>query len=194
MTMPSARLRSAYRDARSIWAPLAARLPAGIKPESPCQRGSGRQELRSRPLGSALHEDTRVRDRPVARDSDLENPGFAEPGPESDCHTARESLARFSAGVDEMREIAAEEGRDPATIDLAYWAVWYGAGGDEPLKADNGERMLLTGSADDIAGDIKALKEIGVRRVLLQFLREDIGQTIDAMTHFAEEIRPRAQG
>ena len=59
---------------------------------------------------------------------------------------------------------------------------------------DTGERMLLSGSADDIASDIHALRELGCRHLMLQFLRPTIEETLDAITEFAEEVRPKADG
>ena len=104
-----------------------------------------------------------------------------------------DTLGRFAAGIDDLRAMAEAEGRDPASIDLAFWAVWYGAS-EEPIVTDTGERMLLSGSADDIAGDIQAMRELGVRHLVLQVLRETLEQTLDTVTHFAEEVRPKADG
>jgi alkanesulfonate monooxygenase SsuD/methylene tetrahydromethanopterin reductase-like flavin-dependent oxidoreductase (luciferase family) len=104
-----------------------------------------------------------------------------------------DTLGRFAAGLDDLRTMAEAEGRDPASIDIAFWAVWYGAS-DEPIMTDTGERMMLSGSADDMAGDIQALRELGVRHLLLQMLRPTIEETLDAITQFAEEVRPRADG
>ncbi len=102
-----------------------------------------------------------------------------------------DTLGRFAASLDDLRAMAEAEDRDPASIDLGYWAVWYGAS-EEPVKAETGERMLLSGPADDIAGDIQALRELGVRHLVLQFLRATIEETLDVMTGFAEEVRPKA--
>ena len=104
-----------------------------------------------------------------------------------------DTLGRFAAGLDDLRAMAEAEGRDPASIDLAFWAVWYGAS-EEPIITDTGERMLLTGSADDVAGDIRAMRELGVRHLLLQVLGETLEQTLDTITGFAEEVRPKADG
>ena len=104
-----------------------------------------------------------------------------------------DTIGRFSASLDDLRALAEAEGRDPAEIDLAFWAVWYGAN-REPVMTDTGERMLLSGSADDIASDIQALRELGCRHLLLQFLRDTIEETLDAITEFAEEVRPKAEG
>ena len=99
-----------------------------------------------------------------------------------------DTLERFSASLGELRAMAEAEGRDPASIDVAYWAVWYGGGAQQ---TDTGERMLLSGSADDIAGDIGALAALGVRHVVLQFLRPTLGESLDLMTRFAEEVIPK---
>ena len=104
-----------------------------------------------------------------------------------------DTLGRFAAGLDDLRAMAEAEGRDPASIDLAFWAVWYGAS-EEPIITDTGERMLLTGSADDVAGDIRAMRDLGVRHLLLQVLRETLEETLDTITGFAEEVRPKADG
>ena len=81
-----------------------------------------------------------------------------------------------------------QEGRDPAALDLAYWAVWYGGGAQQ---TDTGERMLLSGSAEDIAGDIQALSALGVRHICLQFMRSTVDESLDAMTEFAEDVIPK---
>ncbi len=104
-----------------------------------------------------------------------------------------DTIGRFAAGLDDLRAMAEAEGRDPASIDIAFWAVWYGASA-EPIITDTGERMLLTGSADDIAGDIRAMRDLGVRHLAIQVLRETLEETLDVITGFAEEVRPKADG
>ncbi len=103
-----------------------------------------------------------------------------------------DTLSRFAAGLDDLRAIAESEGRDPASIDLGYWPAWYGGTPAGVMKNEEGERMLFTGSADDIAGDVQALRELGLNHLVLQFLRETLEETLDSMTEFAEEIRPKA--
>jgi hypothetical protein len=83
--------------------------------------------------------------------------------------------------------MAEEEKRDVRTLDLAYWSVWTGGTG-APSKAGDGERMLLTGSAGDIAGDIAALKGLGVRHVLFNFLAPTRAETLDRIEAFAKDV------
>jgi len=74
-----------------------------------------------------------------------------------------------------------------ATLDLAYWSVWT-SGTGAPVKASDGERMLLTGSADDIAGDIAAMKGLGVNHVLFNFLSATRQETLDRIEAFAKTV------
>jgi probable F420-dependent oxidoreductase len=60
---------------------------------------------------------------------------------------------------------AREAGRDPDSIALAYSANWYND--QEAKRLPNGGRRPLTGTAAQIAGDIKRYEEIGVRHMML---------------------------
>ncbi len=101
-----------------------------------------------------------------------------------------DSLKRYSAAIDRLGEMAEEAGRDPATIDHAYWSVWtHGTG--KPATAGDGERMLLTGSADDIVGDLAAMKALGVNHVLFNFLANSREKTCDRIEAFAAEVLAR---
>ncbi|MDH3714251.1 MAG: LLM class F420-dependent oxidoreductase [Gammaproteobacteria bacterium] len=95
---------------------------------------------------------------------------------------------RFADGVRRLHALAQENDRDPDTITLTYFSNWF----DETRTADtdSGQRMLLTGSAGQIAEDIGALGEFGVRHLVLNFQRETLERSLDSMQHFADVIRP----
>lgn len=101
-----------------------------------------------------------------------------------------DSLKRYRAALGELKRLAEEEKRDPKTLDLAYWSVWT-AGTGASAKASDGEHMLLTGSADDIAGDLVALKELGVNHVLFNFLSATRQETLDRIEAFAANVLSR---
>ncbi len=92
----------------------------------------------------------------------------------------------------ELRDLAEGYGRDPAEIDLAYWALWYPA--PETRAKDSDERMLFTGGDDDVAGDIQALREIGVSMIMLGYASPTLEEQLDKMERFAAEVRPLAGG
>ena len=103
-------------------------------------------------------------------------------------HHPLDTIAKYSAGLDKLKAEAEKIDRDPASIDLAFWAVWYG--GNTPTMLESGERMVLTGNAQDIAGDIKAFEELGVRHILFNFLGASLQESLDNMEGFAADVMP----
>lgn len=100
------------------------------------------------------------------------------------------TVERFADGVKRLARHAEEAGRDPATIDLAFLANW--PDDVAPIDIADGERFIFTGSAQDLAEDIASLGELGVNHILFNFQRETLEETMAAMEHFTEEIRPLA--
>jgi probable F420-dependent oxidoreductase len=98
------------------------------------------------------------------------------------------NIKLFKNGIKELHEMAEAENRDPGTIGLATFANWFDE--KKTLELDTGERHLLTGKAEDIAEDIDALADLGVRDLIFNFQRDTLEQTLDSMQHFADVIRP----
>ena len=97
--------------------------------------------------------------------------------------------ARYAAGVQRLHRLAEVEGRDPAGITLAYWANWYDD--TQAARLEEGERVIFTGSAGEVASDIGAFRDLGVRHLLLNFLRPTLEETLGCMERFAEQVRPQ---
>ena len=95
---------------------------------------------------------------------------------------------QLAEGMSRVRRYAEEADRDPATIDLAYSAGWYSLH-DEQTLPDGGRRML-TGSPEQIAGDIKTLEGIGVSYLMLGFMADTLEETLAGMERFATEVKP----
>jgi len=100
-----------------------------------------------------------------------------------------DTLPRYRAGVDRLRRFIAEAGRDPASVALTYRVKRYGAA--VPDKASDGERRLFSGSISDIVADLKALGELGVAAVDIDFERPDAEASITEMRRFKEEVLSR---
>lgn len=98
-----------------------------------------------------------------------------------------DTIARFKVALDTLKKMAEEEKRDFKSLGLAYWSVWTAAAG-KPAKASDGNRMMLTGSAEDIASDISELKSLGVRHVLFNFLAATRNETLDRIEAFAADV------
>jgi probable F420-dependent oxidoreductase len=95
---------------------------------------------------------------------------------------------RFSQGVARLHEEAGRAGRDPATIELAYWASWYKEG--QTLTLDGGQRQLFTGSDAEVAQDIVTFRSLGVRHLLFNFARATLADSLAAMERFAHKVLP----
>jgi probable F420-dependent oxidoreductase len=100
-----------------------------------------------------------------------------------------DTVAKFKAGVEKLHQIAEQNGRDPKTIGLAFYAGWF----DEAKPAarlESGERHIMTGSAAEVAEDIAALAALGVADFVLNFQRDTLEKSLASMQRFADEIRP----
>ena len=93
-----------------------------------------------------------------------------------------DTMARYRAAVERLRKLAADVGRDPASVALAFRVHRHGA--SAPAKADNGERFLFSGSNAEIIDDLRAMRELGVTAIDFNFA----ALTVDAMRRFHEEV------
>ena len=99
-----------------------------------------------------------------------------------------DTRALYQANVERLRALAEEKGRDPASIQLGYFAQWHGLG--EDLKAADGSRHLFSGSAEDMAGDIEFFHEMGGGLLFFRFFSPTLGETLDRMERHAADLLP----
>ncbi|HYC14784.1 MAG TPA: LLM class F420-dependent oxidoreductase [Stellaceae bacterium] len=97
-----------------------------------------------------------------------------------------DTLARLRAGMERMRKLVAEAGRDPASIAMAYRVHRYGSAA-EPRTAE-GDRRLFSGSPADIAEDLRTLRELGVGAIDFGFSAATVDATLDNMKRFRQEV------
>ena len=100
-----------------------------------------------------------------------------------------DSMKRFAAGVERLRRLTREAGRDPAKVDLAYRVTNWGR--SLPARADDGERRLFSGESADIVGDLRALRDIGVGHVDFNFGGDTADAMIAGMRRFREDLLSR---
>ncbi|MGA8756543.1 MAG: LLM class F420-dependent oxidoreductase [Stellaceae bacterium] len=97
-----------------------------------------------------------------------------------------DSMKRFQAGVERLRRLTREAGRDPAKVALAYRVTSWGK--SLPTRADDGERRLFSGETVDIIDDLKAFREFGVGHVDFNFGGDTAEDLIANMRRFREEV------
>ena len=102
-----------------------------------------------------------------------------------------DSLERYRARRDLLFRTAEAAGRDPSTIGLAYSAPWHF---EEAADDVEGGRRFLTGSAGERAADLRALGELGVGCVFLNFAARTVERTEERLSRFADEVMPLVGG
>jgi probable F420-dependent oxidoreductase len=97
-----------------------------------------------------------------------------------------DTLARYRAGIDRLRRLTAEAGRDPASVALTYRVKRYGE--TLPSKASDGERRLFSGSAANIVNDLKGLQALGVCAIDIDVERPNAEASITELRRFQEDV------
>jgi len=100
-----------------------------------------------------------------------------------------DTLPRYRAGIDRLRQLTAEAGREPASVALTYRVKRFGEA--VPAKASDGERRLFSGSTADIIADLRTLRDLGVVAVDVDFERPDPSESIAEMRRFQEQVISR---
>lgn len=94
--------------------------------------------------------------------------------------------ARYAAGSADVTAAAEAAGRDPSDVARGLFAIWYKLG--EPEAAVEGGRRSLTGSRDDILGDIDAFRDAGLQHLVIGGESSDLQQCLDRMRGFESEV------
>ena len=97
-----------------------------------------------------------------------------------------DSMKRFAAGVERLRRLTREAGRDPAAVTLAYRITSWGK--SLPLRADDGERRLFSGEAAEIVSDLRTLRDFGVGHVDFNFDGATADEMIANMRRFRGDV------
>ena len=101
-----------------------------------------------------------------------------------------DTLPRLAAGIDRLRRAAAEAGRDPSSVGVAFRVKRYGTA--VPAKATDGERRLFSGSESDIVADFRALRDLGVTAIDIDFGgRPDAAAILAEMRRFRSAVIER---
>jgi probable F420-dependent oxidoreductase len=100
-----------------------------------------------------------------------------------------DTLPRYRAGVARLKRFAEEVGRDPAGIALTYRVKRYG--NTVPPVASDGSRRLFSGGEPEIIGDFRALRDLGVTAIDIDFERPEAEASLAEMHRFKEAVLSR---
>ncbi len=94
------------------------------------------------------------------------------------------------AHLNTLKQMTEAEGRDFSAIEVSYKAPLYDTG----IPDRDGTRRSFSGSADDIAGDIRSFAAIGVHELIFDFRGSSIAESIERLQRFAAEVMPLVDG
>jgi probable F420-dependent oxidoreductase len=97
-----------------------------------------------------------------------------------------DTLARYRAGIDRLRQLIGEAGRNASAVKLGYRCPQFGA--TAPAKTAEGERRLFAGEPKALAEDLRTLRDLGVDSVDFGFASATIEETIAKMKRFRDEV------
>jgi probable F420-dependent oxidoreductase len=97
-----------------------------------------------------------------------------------------DTLSRLKAGIARLRKATTDAGRDPASVEVAFRVKRYGAA--VPPKASDGERRLFSGSEADLIADLRALRDMGVTAIDIDFGRPTAEAVIAEMKRFRKAV------
>jgi alkanesulfonate monooxygenase SsuD/methylene tetrahydromethanopterin reductase-like flavin-dependent oxidoreductase (luciferase family) len=97
-----------------------------------------------------------------------------------------DTLKRFEGGIDRLRKMARDAGRNPKDVALAYRFSQFGKA--IPERADNGDRRLGSGDTAAIAVDLRALRDLGVIAVDFGFGGDTADAVLAEMRQFCETV------
>ena len=97
-----------------------------------------------------------------------------------------DSMKRYQAGVERLRRLTREGGRDPSQVSLVYRVSAWGK--SLPARADDGERRLFSGEAADIIGDLRLFRDFGVSHVDFGFTGNTADAMLAEMRRFREDV------
>jgi len=102
---------------------------------------------------------------------------------------------QLAAGLRRLSSYASRAGRDAADLDVIYRTHRYELrrDGAAPSFSTSEERRLFTGSADEIAGDIRRYEEMGVSHLTLDMVRisPDLDHMLENMEQLATQVWPK---
>lgn len=96
---------------------------------------------------------------------------------------------QLTQSMERVRHHAAEAGRDPSDVGVAYSAGMPSIG--EAAQQPDGSRRPFTGDGEQVAEDIRAFAKAGVTDMAFRFERATLEETLAAMEQFAEELMAR---
>src|SRR6185437_636920 len=93
---------------------------------------------------------------------------------------------RMKGGIDRLARTAEKSGRDPGSIGIGY--LWFKPVSWTEARTKDGARQMFTGSSAQMVEDAAALRDVGVRHVVVLLATPSETETMERMQRFADEV------
>ena len=100
-----------------------------------------------------------------------------------------DTLELYTAGIAKLRRLTREAGRPENAVAPTYRVKRYGAV-VKPVGSD-GNRRLFSGTDTDVLNDLRALRDLGVQAIDIDFERPTASELLAEMHRFKQEILSR---
>ena len=99
-----------------------------------------------------------------------------------------DSPALYGSMLGRVKERMVQIGRRPETLRAALYAPWYQFG--TTVDERNSKRRPFTGSAEQIAKDIRNYEESGLQHLVIGFESQELSLSLERIERFATEVIP----
>src|SRR5947209_14104652 len=93
--------------------------------------------------------------------------------------------AEMRAHLETLKRLTEAEGRDFSALTISYKAPLYDSG-----VPDRGNRRSFSGTADQIADDVRSFAGIGVHELIFDFRGHSLAESVERLQRFAAEVMP----
>lgn len=98
-------------------------------------------------------------------------------------HPIRQSMTELSDGIQEIRRMATEAGRDPSDIDVSVRAEL-----DVTDSPSDGEESAMIGTVEQLRAAIEQYEELGVSELVLSVSTDDVDRILRTQDRFANLV------
>ncbi|HUS98499.1 MAG TPA: LLM class F420-dependent oxidoreductase [Hyphomicrobiaceae bacterium] len=95
---------------------------------------------------------------------------------------------RLAGSIARLRKITETQGRDPDEVEVAF--VLFTPVEWSPQAGHDTARRLMTGTAEQMAEDVQALADVGVKHFNLTFPSGSVAEMSDAIEKFSDRVMP----
>ena len=97
-----------------------------------------------------------------------------------------ENFQQLESAIQRLRVMVEAEDRDPNRIQVRFGGSW----SDRKRETESGQCQALTGTAHQVAEDIRHYQELGVSHLYTGLLGADLPETLERMECFIKEVTP----